>query len=873
MDRELRILLIEDMAADAELEIRELKRAGMRVAHRLVDSEEAFRQALTEFLPELIISDFSMPHFDGMWALSLTRELAPDVPFIFVSGTIGEEYAIRALKNGATDYVLKNNLVRLPASVERALQENAERTARRRAEEALRESEQKYRLLWETTNDAVVLMDGDSRIQYANPAVMAIFGYRPEEVIGQDIGIFQPERLREGHRRGVRRYLETGAKSLDWRSSELTGLRRDGHEFPLEVSFSHVNFAGKPLFAGFMRDITERKSQEFKIARLSRIHAVLSGINSAIVRIRDRQKLFDEACRIAVEHGNFGLAWIGSLDPATLDVIPVAWTGLGSNELNGGKSTARADTPLGQGLVGQAIRGRQPAYSNDISSGLTVGGKRRQEALRLGYRSLIALPLLVDDAPVGILALFAKEPNFFDEEEIKLLTELADDISFALEHIAKEEKLNYLAYYDPLTGLANRALFRDRLDRVLQGEPRPGERLALVIIDLKRFGSINDTYGRQTGDALLKQVAERLEEVLMSREWLARIEANSFAVVVRDVRHEADVAHALEQGLLRCLNQPFPVKGEQLRLSALAGIALFPGDGDNAERLFGNADAALKKAKDTTEDYLFYAPQMNARVAEQLKLENDLRNALLQEQYVLHYQPKFDLASGRMVGMEALIRWRHPQRGIVSPAEFVPLLEETGMILDVGSWALRRAALDHAAWCDAAGWLPPRVAVNVSPVQLRRKDFVEYTSAALAPVERAAERVEIEITESMLMEDIEGGIAKLKAIQAMGLNVAIDDFGTGYSSLSYLARLPINSLKIDRSFIVQMTKSPEQMAIVSTVISLARALNLRVVAEGVETEEQATLLRLLRCDEVQGYLFARPMPATELGKLLAAAAK
>ncbi|HUF80042.1 MAG TPA: EAL domain-containing protein, partial [Burkholderiales bacterium] len=254
----------------------------------------------------------------------------------------------------------------------------------------------------------------------------------------------------------------------------------------------------------------------------------------------------------------------------------------------------------------------------------------------------------------------------------------------------------------------------------------------------------------------------------------------------------------------------------------------------------------------------------------QLNLENDLRNALLQEQYVLYYQPKFDLASGRMVGAEALIRWQHPERGMVSPAEFVPVLEETGMILDVGRWALRRAALDHAAWCEA-GWQPARFAVNVSPVQLRRKDFVEYTSAALAPVERAAERVEIEITESMLMEDIEGAIAKLKAIQAMGLNVAIDDFGTGYSSLSYLARLPINSLKIDRSFIVQMTKSPEQMAIVSTVISLARALNLKVVAEGVETEEQATLLRLLRCDEAQGYLFGRPMPSGELVELLPAA--
>jgi diguanylate cyclase (GGDEF)-like protein len=386
---------------------------------------------------------------------------------------------------------------------------------------------------------------------------------------------------------------------------------------------------------------------------------------------------------------------------------------------------------------------------------------------------------------------------------------------------------------------------------------------------LQRFSIVNDTYGRQAGDTLLKSVAERLEKVLMSREGLARADADTFAIMLRDVKHAADVAHALEEGLLKCVKQPFTLDGGELRITAQAGIALFPGDGTDAETLLRNADAALKKAKDAGDVYLFYAPQMNASVAEQMKLENDLRNALLQEQYVLHYQPKFDLASGKMVGMEALIRWKHPARGMVSPAEFIPLLEETGMILDVGRWALKRAAIEHADWC-AQGLLPPRIAVNVSPVQLRRKDFVDYVKEALASIEKAGERIDIEITESMLMEDIEGSIVKLKAMRALGINVAVDDFGTGYSSLSYLARLPITSLKIDRSFVIQMPKSPEQMAIVSTVISLARALNLKVVAEGVETDEQANLLRLLRCDEVQGYLFGRPVPAEDLEKLLRA---
>jgi diguanylate cyclase (GGDEF)-like protein len=491
----------------------------------------------------------------------------------------------------------------------------------------------------------------------------------------------------------------------------------------------------------------------------------------------------------------------------------------------------------------------------------------RTAALERGYRSNVMLPLLVDDRAVGVFALYSFEPGFFDEEEMKLLVELAGDIGFALQTIEKQEKLDYLSYYDPLTGLPNRTLFHDRVNHALQAQRESGGKAALLFLDLQRFGIVNDTYGRQTGDALLKLVAGRLAGALGNRDYLARVGADTFAAVLRDVKHEADIIHTLEQGILNALTEPFEAGGVEIRMAAQAGIALFPEDGTDAETLFRNADAALAKAKDSGDVYLFYAPQMNARVADQLKLENDLRNALVHEQYVLHYQPRIDLASGQIVGMEALIRWKHPGRGMVSPGEFIPLLEETGMILDVGRWALRRAALQHAAWCTS-GRLPPRIAVNVSPAQLRRRDFVDHVKDALAPVERAAERIDIEITESMLMEDIKGSIDKLKVLQSSGLYVALDDFGTGYSSLSYLARLPINSLKIDRSFVQQMSKGPEQMAIVSTVISLARALNLKVVAEGVETEEQSNLLRLLRCDEAQGYLFGRPVPPEELeGKL------
>jgi len=619
---------------------------------------------------------------------------------------------------------------------------------------------------------------------------------------------------------------------------------------------------------GLTQDITERKHQEQRIARLSRIHEVLSGINGAIVRIRDRQPLFEEACRIAVEHGGFGIAWIGMLDPQTRRIVPVASAGVDAESyIATSPNAASQGIPVGESFADRAVREKRSVFSNDITAESAQGGARRREAIRRGYRSVIALPLLAENEAVGSLSLLATEPNFFDDQEVRLLTELTGDIAFALEHIEKQEKLNYLAYYDPVTGLPNRTLFSDRLQQRIGAARDPHETFSVAMLDIERFRLINDTFGRPAGDEMLRQVSQRLKDILQRVDLLANLGGDRFAIATRRAGEAAAGAHTIDQVIANLSREPFKLGDAELRASARAGIAVYPTDSADVEGLLRNAEAALKNAKQTGQKYLFYARQMNARVAEQVKLENELREAVSRDQYVLHYQPRFNLATQRMVGMEALIRWKHPSRGMVPPGEFIPLLEETGLILDVGRWALRRAAHDHAAWC-AKGFRPPRAAVNVSQVQLRRKDFVEDVKSALAPVDRAFERLEIEITESMLMENIEQCIDKLKMLQSAGLHVALDDFGTGYSSLSYLARLPIDSLKIDRSFILQMLKDADQVAIVTTVITLAKSLDLRVVAEGVETEEQAKLLRLLDCEEAQGYFFARPMPADEIEKLL-----
>ncbi len=618
--------------------------------------------------------------------------------------------------------------------------------------------------------------------------------------------------------------------------------------------------------ATLTEEIAERKRAEEKVKRLNRMYAVLSGINTTIIRVRDRQELFEEACRIAVEHGQFEMAWIGVLDPKTLEVSPAASAGIDVSELPTEKVSVRGDVPEGQGETGRAIREKRPVFSNNIALEPGIGGERRKAALRRGLHSIAALPLLVGEEVVGNLTLFAKEPDFFNEEELLLLTQLAGDISFALDHIEKEERLNYLAYYDITTGLPNRALFHDRLNQHLLAASENNSTVALLGVDLEQFRVINETLGRQAGDALLKQVAERLRGAGLDANYLAHTGAGCFAVVLDNLQKETDVAHILERRINDPLRRPFVVEGTELRISARAGIALFPADGADADSLLRNAAAALEKAKLSGDKYLFYTPEINARVAENLSLENKLRQAVEKEEFVLHYQPKVELEKRAIVGVEALIRWQSPELGLVPPFKFIPLLEETGMILEVGAWVLRRAVLDHRHWMEM-GLAAPRIAVNVSMIQLRQRDFIDDLRAVIGEDGRAS-GIDLEITESLIMDNVQDNITKLQTIREMGIGIAIDDFGTGYSSLAYLAKLPVQTLKIDRAFIITMLKDPNAMLLVQTMISLAHSLRLKVVAEGVDEEEQAKMLHLLRCDEMQGYLFSKPVPAEQIERLL-----
>ena len=728
---------------------------------------------------------------------------------------------------------------------------------------ALRASEARLRTIIEAEPECVKIMDAEGRLVQMNAMGLVMLEADSfEQVQGRKIAEFVVSLQREAYRTFEASVLAGKSAVFEFEIVGLKGTHRwlDTHAVPLPEPQD-----GRPQILAITRDITQHKANVARIARLNRIYSVLSGINTTIVRIREEGELFREACRIAVEHGGFTFAWIGKFDADNQQVTPVAQTGRDGGYLAQIDLTAREGIKDSCALITQALTEVKPVVCNDIASDERMAAWR-SEALSRGYRSVTVFPLVVEGRPVGVFALYASEPGVFDSEEMKLLVEMAGDISFAMDNLKKEEKLNYLAYYDVITGLPNRALFYDRLGQHLH-DAQSGKTIAVLAIDLERFRVINETLGRHAGDALLKQVAERLIDTGVGVDHLARISADCFAMFLSNIREEADLVHFLESQVTAALSKPFQLEGQELRISARAGIAIFPDDGKDADTLFRNAEAALRKTKLTGDKYLFYTPEFNARVAEQMKLENKLRIALEQEQLVLHYQPKVDLKSNQIVGLEALLRWNDPEADLVPPVKFIPVLEETGMIIEAGAWALAQALTDYRAWQEK-GLVPPRIAVNVSQVQLQRNDFVNTIERVVSGLGGVPGGLEVEITESLIMQDVEANIRKLHAIREMGVEVAIDDFGTGYSSLSYIAKLPINSLKIDRAFIINMTSSADDLSIVSAIISLAHSLNLRVIAEGVETNEQAKLLRLLKCDEIQGFLFSPGVPAEQIEEFL-----
>jgi diguanylate cyclase (GGDEF)-like protein/PAS domain S-box-containing protein len=733
----------------------------------------------------------------------------------------------------------------------------ADVTHRHRAALDLRASERRFGDLLQNVQLASVMLDRTACITFCNEYLLRLTGWRHAEVIGKNwYEIFTPSQSSSD---GTDFFATMIAAVPETKCRESEIITRSGERRLMRWNNSLLRSGAGEVIgsAGIGEDITERKHTEARIAYLNRVYAMLSGINALIVRVRDRDELFREACRIAVEQGGFRMALMGRAESGTKRIVPVALAGADERLRGAINNVLSLRDGAATAMVARAIREKKPIVSNDSQNDPAVAfGEIHAE---FGIHSMAVLPLIVAEEAAAVMALYANESHFFHEEEMKLLTELTSDIAYAIDHIDKNDRLNYLAYYDELTGLANRSLFLERTAQYMRAAVSAGHKLALFMIDLARFKNVNDSLGHAAGDLLLRQVAVWLTRYVGDVNVLTRVNADRFAVVLPKVKEEGDLARLIENTMAAFLSHPFHLHDATFQMTTKVGVAMFPDDGTDAETLFKNAEAALNRAKVSRERYLFYTQKMTTAAAAKLTLENQLRQALEKEEFELHYQPKVSLATGKVTSAEALIRWNDPRMGLVPPAQFIPILEETGLIYEVGRWALRKVIEEYLRW-RSAGFAAVCIAVNVSPLQLRNRSFIGEIERAIAVDAHAAAGLELEITESLIMEDVKHSIATLEAIRAMDVTIAIDDFGTGFSSLSQLAKLPVHTLKIDRSFIVEMTAAPEGLALVSTVVNLAHSLNLKAIAEGVETDEQSRLLRLLKCDEMQGYLFSRPVP-------------
>jgi diguanylate cyclase (GGDEF)-like protein len=743
MRTQLKLVVVEDSVADAELLARHLAKAGLHCAINRVQTEPEFIAALHRDKPDLILSDFSLPDFSGLRALDLAVVHAPDTPFIYVSGTIGEERAIDALRRGATDYVLKSNLSRLSSAIERALREAKLKADRRQSE--------------------------------------------------------------------------------------------------------HV-----------------RTEQEERLRRLTRTYRMLSSTSSAILRLQNRAELLDEVCRIAVQQGGYQRSAISLLDSGTKVLTQLACADLDSQPSN---ETDQVMDPFGpqSELMDQMIRSGAPVIHNDLHHE-ALSESLRESAILLGYRAVAALPLKIDGATIGMIRLFSTEPGVFDAAEVGVLLELTANISFALQYLEKDEAVHFLSYFDSLTGLAKRPLFCQRLAQTLAKDTGDAG-CTVVVFDVQKLGAINDSFGRYVGDSLIEKIAARLKQTYTDSECVGYFGGGTFVISLPNLGNVSDTGLMTHSAAAPLFVEPFHIDGQELRPTIRSGLAFFPHDAKTADALVQNAEAALKAAREDNEKYMMYGLVTQRPTSRSLALESRLTRALDREEFLLHYQPKIDIKSGEIHGLEALLRWQDSQDGITPPSVFIPLLEQSGAIVDVGEWIFLQAMRDIGKWRDA-GLLNIRVAVNVSPLQLRRRDFVERVLAGVTSVGSSSAGLDIEITESMLMHDLELSIRKLSQLREAGFGVAIDDFGTGYSSLRLLAKLPVDTLKIDKSFVQSITDTPNVATLVSTVVSLARAFSMKTVAEGVETAEQLQKLRHMKCDQAQGYLFSRPVPAADVPSVI-----
>jgi diguanylate cyclase (GGDEF)-like protein/PAS domain S-box-containing protein len=682
-----------------------------------------------------------------------------------------------------------------------------------------KESEARYRGLLEAAPDAMVVVNQGGEIVLLNVQAEKQFGYRRDELIGQKVKNIIPKGFAERLiADGTRSAAEALAQQIGT-GIELNGRRKDGSEFPIEIMLSPLESAEGILVTAAIRDISVRKAAEEHLAQMEgRYRGLLEAAPDAMVVVNQSGEI------------------------VLLNVQAEKQFGYRRDELIGQKVKNIIPKGFAERLIADALRSAEDALAQQIGTGIELNGRRKDGS----------------EFPIEIML------SPLEGAEGVLVTAAIRDISVRKN---AEALMIHSSEHDFLTGLPNRMLLSDRVNQAIRMAIRHKRKVAVLFLDLDGFKHINDSLGHPTGDKLLQSVGKRLVDCVRGSDTVSRQGGDEFVVLLSEEEDSED-ASVTAKRMLRAVAEAHFVDQHDLHVTCSVGVSLYPDDGLNAETLIKNADTAMYQAKENgRQTYQYFKPAMNVRAVERQSLEESLRRALERQEFVVHYQPKINLRTGRISGAEALLRWTHPTRGPVPPGQFIPVAEDCGLILPIGTWVLRQACQQAQAWVDAG--LPlGTMAVNISAMQLRNESFLEGVFAILQDTRLDPKLLELELTESVLMKHAESTASILTILRQRGVQVAVDDFGTGYSSLSYLRKFPIDALKIDQSFVGQITTVPDETVIVKAVIGLGRSLKLRVVAEGVETQEQMAFLQAHQCDEAQGYYFSRPVLPEQFARLL-----
>jgi len=711
-----------------------------------------------------------------------------------------------------------------------------------------------------------VYISQDHAFRFVNPKMAEMFGYEPLEMCSS-VDVFDTvvDEDRDLVAENIGRRLAGEVHEVHY---ERRARRKGGMTFDVEIFGSSMDIDGKAATIGVVLDITERR-------RVDRALRVLIACNQALVRATKETALLTDICRIVRQIGGYPYVWVGYADNALgRKVTPVAWAEAQEGSLSQMVDHISWDeSDNAKGVTGVAIRGGHTTIVQDIqSNGLYAPW--REFIMRHGILSAMSLPLKAGNKTFGALTMYSQQTGMFTRDEIRIAEELADNVAYGITALRADaarihyaQQLEHNATHDVLTGLANRTLLSDRLKQAIASARRFGKLVAVLLLDLDDFKGVNDSLGHEAGDALLQAVARRLRAAVRESDTVARLGGDEFVIVMPDLAIADDVVIVASK-ILALLSQGFSTGGEEIHIGGSIGISLYPHDGEHEDVLMKNVDLAMYHVKQGGRaGYYFFTEELNLRNQARHVLRMELRHALSRGELVLHYQAKVDTQTRRLVGAEALVRWQHPLRGMIPPADFIPFAEESGLILPIGDWVMRTACQQNVTW-QTAGLPAIRIAVNLSACQFGHHDLVGQVRQVLRDTRMDPQYLELELTESVLVQEAEQAVPTLSRLNDIGIKLSLDDFGTGYSSLNYLRRFPLDNLKIDRSFISGMTSNAHDAIIVKAVIALAHNLKLRAIAEGVETREELDLLAALGCDEIQGFYFSKPLPADEFKLLL-----